>query len=82
MTKQAEINQLHQALNDVLVGIQMIRVLDEDAREAKQDAILTALAMRKDMENLGLSHLTVDQRLGDEAKADSRSYHYQGERHD
>ena len=50
------IRLLHENLNDVLMNLHTIQVIDERGRDAKQDAILTLVAMRKTMERMGLHH--------------------------
>jgi hypothetical protein len=56
MAKQSNIKQLHENMNDILVDLHNIQVSDERSREAKQDAILSLISIRKTLEHMGLHH--------------------------
>ena len=56
MSQRDQICQLHEKLNDVFKDLHDIQVMDEKSREAKQDAILSLIAMRRTMERMGLHH--------------------------
>lgn len=61
MEKQSNIKQLHEKLNDIFMDLHDIEVSDERSREAKQDAILSLISMRKTLEHMGLHHCLVEQ---------------------
>ncbi len=58
MDRQTKVNQMHEKLNDAFMDLQGITVVDEQSRESKQCAILSLVAMRKLMEDMGLTHST------------------------
>ena len=56
MDKQSDIKQLHENMNDIFMDLHNIEISDERSREAKQDAILSLISMRKTLEHMGLYH--------------------------
>jgi len=59
MAEKEKIHLLHEKLNDVFMDMNAIQVMDERSREAKQDAILSLVSMRKTLESMGLHHAPV-----------------------
>ena len=59
MADKEKVKILHEKLNDVLMNLHAIQVWDERGREAKQEAIITLVAMRRTMESMGLHHAPV-----------------------
>jgi len=56
MSEKEKVHLLHEKLNDVFMDMNDIQVMDERSREAKQDAILSLITMRKTLESMGLHH--------------------------
>ena len=54
--KQKQIDQAHENLNDIFSDIQQIQVADIAGRDAKQSAIISAISLRKILDNMGLKH--------------------------
>ncbi len=60
MEKQAQIDQIHEGLNDIYMDLHDISVIDEKSREAKQKALVTLIRMRKIMDANGMAHRQLD----------------------
>jgi hypothetical protein len=56
MSEKEKVHLLHEKLNDVFMDMNDIQVMDERSRDAKQDAILSLIIMRKTLESMGLHH--------------------------
>lgn len=61
MADKEKIKLLHEKLNDVFMDMSTIQVMDERSREAKQDAIMSLITMRKTLESMGLHHAPMKQ---------------------
>ena len=56
MEDQSQINRIHEAMNDIFLALHAIDVCDPRSRDARQSAIMSLVAMRRNLENLGLHH--------------------------
>ena len=63
MQDQAKINRIHEIMNDVFLDLHGIQVCDENSRESKQSAILSLIAVRKIMDNIGMRHTMPKQHI-------------------
>ena len=55
-SRQTQIDQVHETVNNIFMDIQQIRVTSPDSRDAKQAAILDTIVLRKTLDNMGLKH--------------------------
>lgn len=53
---QAQVNRLHEYINDIWMHIQDIKVADERGRESRQAALIKVISTRKYMDSIGLKH--------------------------
>ena len=60
MITQAQVNRLHELVNDIYLNIHDIRVIDESGRNARQSAICNTMAARRLIDDMGLRHDVVD----------------------
>ena len=56
MANHEQINRIRETIGDIFSDLHHIQVADERSREAKQDAILLLISMRKILENLSMGH--------------------------